>query len=238
MPNLKTAKLSESEEMYLVTAVQLTEAGSTEPIPLSQLAQALSIQPASVNQMVRKLADAGYVNYLPYKGIVLLPDGRRLANRVLRRRRLWELFLVKHLELSPTEADALACRLEHITPSNVAERMFQFLDRPSVSPLGLPIPPKNADVVIDPPQPLSLLTIGQHAEIIRLEMDPAGTAFLHAEGIRPGAAITVLAIAYQGAVLLQAGERQVTITGSLADNVLVIHRKHGETVAATKFENN
>jgi DtxR family Mn-dependent transcriptional regulator len=228
------AEMSESEEMYLVTAVQLAETGVSEPIPLPQLAQALSIQPVSVNQMVRKLADAGYVNYLPYKGMELLPDGRRLANRVLRRRRLWELFLVKHLELPPTEADALACRLEHITPSDVVERLYRFLERPSVSPQGLPIPTDDEAVELDPPHPLNRLTIGQQAEIMRLEMEPAGSAFLHAEGIRPGAVITVLAIGGQGDFLLQVGEHQVAITGSLAANVLVKTRTEGATVAATK----
>lgn len=234
MMSLNIAELSESEEMYLVTAVQLAESGVTEPIPLSQLAQSLSIQTVSVNQMVHRLAAAGYVNYLPYKGMELLPNGRRLANRVLRRRRLWELFLVKHLELPPTEADALACRLEHITPPDVVERLYRFLERPSVSPQGLPIPPDDEDVVIDLPHPLNHLTIGQQAEVTRLEMEPAGSAFLHAEGIRPGADIQVLAIGGQGDFLLQAGERQVTITGSLAASVLVKIRAEGTAAAAAK----
>ena len=232
--SLNIAELSESEEMYLVTAVQLAESGVTEPIPLPQLAQALSIQTVSVNQMVHKLAAAGYVKYLPYKGMELLADGRRLANRVLRRRRLWELFLVKHLELPPTEADALACRLEHITPSDVAERLYQFLERPSVSPQGLPIPPDDEDVAPDPPHPLSRLTIGQQAEVMRLEMEPAGSAFLQVEGIRPGATVQVLAIGGQGDFLLQAGTRQITMTGSLAANVMVKTRLEGAETAATK----
>jgi DtxR family Mn-dependent transcriptional regulator len=234
MVSLNIAALSESEEMYLVTAVQLAESGVTEPIPLPQLAQALSIQTVSVNQMVHKLAAAGYVKYLPYKGMELLADGRRLANRVLRRRRLWELFLVKHLELPPTEADALACRLEHITPSDVAERLYQFLERPSVSPQGLPIPPDDEDVAPDPPHPLSRLTIGQQAEVMRLEMEPAGSAFLQVEGIRPGATVQVLAIGGQGDFLLQAGTRQITMTGSLAANVMVKTRLEGAETAATK----
>jgi DtxR family Mn-dependent transcriptional regulator len=184
--------------------------------------------------MVHKLAAAGYVKYLPYKGMELLADGRRLANRVLRRRRLWELFLVKHLELPPTEADALACRLEHITPSDVAERLYQFLERPSVSPQGLPIPPDDEDVAPDPPHPLSRLTIGQQAEVMRLEMEPAGSAFLQVEGIRPGATVQVLAIGGQGDFLLQAGTRQITMTGSLAANVMVKTRLEGAETAATK----
>ncbi|MFZ0544480.1 MAG: metal-dependent transcriptional regulator, partial [Candidatus Promineifilaceae bacterium] len=159
MADQNIANLSESEEMYLVTAVQLAEAGMREPISLTSLAQALSIQPASANEMVRKLAEAGFLNYIPYKGVNLLTNGRRLAQQVLRSRRLWELFLVRHLELPPTEADALACRLEHITPKDVAERLYLFLERPSVSSQGLPIPPGDGTGGIDFSRPLNQLMV-------------------------------------------------------------------------------
>ncbi|RMF39870.1 MAG: MarR family transcriptional regulator, partial [Anaerolineae bacterium] len=64
---------SESEQMYLVTLAQLETA--SQPVPLSALAQALGVQPVSVNQMVRKLAEAGLVTYEPYHGVSLSPQG-------------------------------------------------------------------------------------------------------------------------------------------------------------------
>ena len=106
------AEMSESEQMYLITTAMLIEDGMEQPVPLPALAQARSIMPASVNQMVRKLADEGLVTYIPYKGIVLTPAGTNIATRILRYRRLWEVFLVKKLKLALAPADQLACRLE------------------------------------------------------------------------------------------------------------------------------
>ena len=66
-------EMSESEEMYLISIVRLVEKDIEEPIPIPQLAAELSIQPVSVNQMVHKLAEEGWVNYIPYKGVELSP---------------------------------------------------------------------------------------------------------------------------------------------------------------------
>ncbi len=106
-----TDDISESEEMYLIAIARLAEQGVQEPIPISLLAKELSIQPVSANQMVHKLADAGLLDYLPYKGVRLTASGWKVARHVLRHRRLWEVFLVEHLEIALDEADALACRL-------------------------------------------------------------------------------------------------------------------------------
>jgi Mn-dependent DtxR family transcriptional regulator len=132
--------MSESEDMYLLTVAKLVEAGAQAPIPVSRLAQELSIQPISANQMIRKLEEAGWLRYTPYKGVELTQEGEGLALRTLRHRRLWEVFLVENLQLSLDEADEMACRLEHILPAEVAERLAGFLGYPATSPRGKPIP--------------------------------------------------------------------------------------------------
>ena len=101
--------MSESEEMYLITIARLFEGGVEDPVSVSRIAGELSIQPVSANQMVHKLVEEGLVEYFPYKGVSLTPKGQAAAQQVLRGRRLWEVFLVNHLELSPGEADAMAC---------------------------------------------------------------------------------------------------------------------------------
>jgi DtxR family Mn-dependent transcriptional regulator len=137
--------MSESEEMYLITIARLVEQGVEEPISISLLAEELAIQPVSANQMIHKLAEEKLVKYLPYKGVLLTSNGQEVAMHVLRDRRLWEVFLVKHLGLPPSEADALACRLEHITPKGVTCRLARFLGYPSVTPQGFPIPEVNGE---------------------------------------------------------------------------------------------
>lgn len=213
--------MSESEEMYLITIARLAEQGVEEPVPVPRLAAELSIQPVSVNQMVHKLAEEEWVNYLPYKGVELTSKGRQVALQVLRDRRLWEVFLVKHLNLSPSEADALACRLEHITPTKATYGLAEFLGHPTVTSQGLPIPDLNGEAEEESSLPLTRLPIGQKSEVTRIDGDPAIRAFLEAEGLRPGVEVCPLAVGGEGTMLLRVGESQVHLAGSVAEKVLI-----------------
>ena len=91
--------MSESEEMYLITIARLGAKELQGLVPLSKLADALSVVPVSVNQMVKKLEEAGLVHYFPYKGVELTDQGRKVARQVLRHRRLWEYFFVSRWEI-------------------------------------------------------------------------------------------------------------------------------------------
>jgi DtxR family Mn-dependent transcriptional regulator len=132
--------MTESEEMYLLTIAQMIEEGTATPIPVASLADHLEIAPVSANQMVHKLAEAGWLRYIPYKGVELTAEGQLTAQRVLHHRRIWEVFLVQHLNLSIEEADAMACRLEHLTPDEVAFKLANYLGNPTISPQGYQIP--------------------------------------------------------------------------------------------------
>jgi DtxR family Mn-dependent transcriptional regulator len=214
-------EISESQEMYLVTIASLLEEGFEEPIPLSQLADKLSVASISANEMIRKLAEEKYVDYLPYKGVKLLPKGNRLAQKILRQRRLWEVFLVDKLNLSPNMADVLACRMEHITPPEVEELLFNYLGKPTVSPQGKSIsrPSRITDTKVT--KPLNELLVSTRAEIVRLETNSAGTAFLQAEGLKPGAEIIIQAIGNHGDMLIGIGLRQVNIANAIVRKIWV-----------------
>lgn len=226
MADHKSIALSESEEMYLITIARLVEQGHQRPIPISHLAEELAIQPVSANQMVHKLADDGLVTYTPYRGVDLTEEGSRVTSVVLRRRRLWEVFLVNYLEVQPAEADALACRLEHITPGKVIDQLDDFLSHPKTSPQGLPIPaailmPSEPQIIEEQPRPLNEQTVGEEGKVIRLEADSVTQEFLIAAGLRPGALIRPLAISSCGAMLIQAGENRIHLDADLSGNVLV-----------------
>ena len=118
---------SESEEMYLITIAMAVEDGQQAPIPVPQLADALAVSRVSANEMVKKLDARGLIEYVPYKGAVLRPEGELIAKRILRRRRLWSVFLAEQLGLTPQAADAVACEFEHVTPADVAQRLSEFL---------------------------------------------------------------------------------------------------------------
>lgn len=213
--------MSESEEMYLITIARLVEQGVETPVPISQLASELSIQPVSANQMVHKLVEEELVEYLPYKGVQLTGAGQTIALQVLRDRRLWEVFLVEHLELPPSEADALACRLEHITSQGVADRLARFLGHPQVTRQGLPIPKMNGEVAGRRVQPLRQLAAGEAGEVTGIEADPATRAFLEAEGLYPGLTVRPLAIGGRGAMLVEVGDNRLHLSEGVTDKIMV-----------------
>jgi DtxR family Mn-dependent transcriptional regulator len=213
--------MSESEEMYLVTIYQLTEDGDDETISISQLADALSIKPVSANQMIHKLSEDGLVQYEPYKGVALLPEGQRKTRRVLRHRRLWEFFLVELLDVPPQEADALACRLEHITPIEIAEQLSKYLGEPTTSPQGKSIPDIDGEVYLKPIEPLSALEAGRSGEVIHIEQDDAISDYLKTAGIKPGVEVDVLAASDRGLMLVREGEHHLSLTSEAAERILI-----------------
>lgn len=214
-------QLSENEQMYLVTIAKLHESGNQGLIPLSDLAETLSFLPVSVNQMIRKLADDGLLQYQPYKGVDFTESGSQMVLRILRYRRLWEVFLVKHLKMDLDEADALACRMEHITSDQVSERLAAFLDYPTVCYHGHPIPSLEEKTAAPITVPLAQLAVGEAARVNNIEADPAARSFLHDEGFLPGSQVTALGIGDDQAMLLEINNRQVYLTTDLASSVVV-----------------
>ena len=210
--------LSESMEMYLVNIARLRE--NDQPVPLSQLAEMLSISPVSANEMCRKLQDQGFAVYQPYKGVLLTPAGEQRAYYTLRRHRLWEVFLVQKLGFDYAEAHEAACQLEHSTPNLVADRLDAFLEYPQVNPEGEPIPRSDGVLSIRSWRPLTALPPGKACHVIRCDANSAECSFLDEHGIRPGASLTLQAIATDS-LLVQVGEAQISLARSLAESIKV-----------------
>lgn len=213
--------LSENEEMYLVTIANLGERGIEEPVPLSTLAKAMSVLPVSVNQMIHRLAESDLVKYMPYKGVEFTTLGRTTVMRLLQFRRLWEVFLVRHLKMSVDDAEALACRMEHITSDDVAERLDDFLEKPTACYHGYPIPRLNNEEVFFAGLSLDRLDVGERAQVLQVEANPTTRAFLANEGIVPGIDIVLLALGGNAAVLLEVSERRVYLSEDIARAIYV-----------------
>lgn len=130
--------LSEKVENYLKNIYKLQE--KKKQVSTTLLSEALSVSPASVTEMIKKLSDAGIVTYEPYRGVQLTPSGRKKALRIIRRHRLWELFLVEVLKYPWDEIDEEAERLEHITSGRLENRLDAFLGYPRRDPHGDVIP--------------------------------------------------------------------------------------------------
>ncbi len=222
MSNHISQPISKSEQMYLITIARSMEEGGPELLPLSDIARSLSLQPVSVNQMVRKLECEGLVHYHPYKGVELTHKGQSIADRILRNRRLWQLFLVDRLHVSLQAADVMACDLEHVTPDDIAQRLSKFLDDPAVGPGGQPIPRVDGDQIKHQGMSLSQLEVGKSAQIIGVDSQAGFDRFLSGEGLRPGAEITLVAVGAQGTRLVAADQGYVEINADIADAIQLI----------------
>lgn len=213
---------SESEEMFLITVARAIEDGHSGPVPVPLLADALSISRVSANDMAKKLVGRGFVDYERYRGVTLLPQGTAIANRVLRRRRLWSLFLAEHLGLSPTAADTVACEFEHITPGEVAVRLAEFLGDPTIDPEGKPIPAAGSGLRNGPAeQTLADVEVGRLSRVARIAGDSAVRSFLLEEGISEGVEITVLAIGSDHGCLVDTSRGHVHLSPHIASDVVV-----------------
>ena len=208
--------LSESMQMYLVTIARLRVDG--EPVPLSELAGTLSISPVSVNEMCRKLQDHGLVSYRPYKGATLTQDGERRAFHILRRHRLWEVFLVDKLGFGYDQAHEIACQLEHSTPDLLADRLDALLEYPPVNPQGEPIPRGDTASLARTLVPLVALSAGQRGHVVRCDIGDAARTFLDEQGVRPGVTLTVMAVAGDSILVLIEGAH-LSLARSLAEAV-------------------
>ncbi len=133
-----------AEENYLKALYKLD--GKTNEVQTNALADELSTKASSVTDMMKKLSDKKLVNYEPYKGVSLTKKGCAIALNVVRKHRLWEVFLEEKLGFKWDEVHEIAEQLEHIQSSELIEKLDQFLDYPKFDPHGDPIPDKDGKI--------------------------------------------------------------------------------------------
>ncbi len=134
--------MTHSEENYLKGIYHLSKDGSLE-VATNALAGYMDTKPSSVTDMLKRLADKGLVHYRKYQGVSLTEAGNRQALRVIRKHRLWEVFLVEKLDFRWDEVHDVAEQLEHIESEQLIDRLDAMLDFPDFDPHGDPIPDKE-----------------------------------------------------------------------------------------------
>jgi len=123
---------SESVEEYLEAIYDFNEKGKLAKT--TELAKKLDISPPSVTEMIKKLAQEGFVEYHPYKGTVLTGKGMAYAQRIIRKHRLLERFLYDFLGLSRGKIHDEACKMEHSLSDEAAAALCKALESPKISP--------------------------------------------------------------------------------------------------------
>ena len=139
MSNFYLNMYTTSEENYLKAIFKLSFELKNE-VTTNSLAEHLATKASSVTDMVQKLADKDLVNYVKYQGVTLTPTGEKIAIQLIRKHRLWELFLFQTLGFKWDEIHEIAEELEHIKSDTLIDRLDQFLNYPLKDPHGDPIP--------------------------------------------------------------------------------------------------
>ena len=128
-----------SEENYLKAIYHLA-LGDAQLVSTNAMAKQMHAKASSATDMIKKLSERGLVNYQKYKGVQLTEKGRFAAVSVIRKHRLWEVFLVKKLNFSWDEVHEVAEQLEHIKSEKLTQQLDEFLEFPTKDPHGEPIP--------------------------------------------------------------------------------------------------
>ncbi|WP_222982944.1 metal-dependent transcriptional regulator [Flagellimonas meishanensis] len=134
--------MTRSEENYLKTIFHLG-GGRDASITTNAIAEQMETKPSSVTDMARKLAEKGLLHYKKYQGVSLTDLGTKKALSIIRKHRLWEVFLVEKLDFTWDEVHEVAEQLEHIKSEKLIDKLDELLDFPKYDPHGDPIPTKD-----------------------------------------------------------------------------------------------
>ena len=105
--------LSFSEENHLKSIFHLSTDIESE-VSTNSIADNLNTKASSVTEMLKKLGEKNLIVYKKYHGAQLTEMGRKTALNIIRKHRLWEVFLVDKLNFKWDEVHDIAEQLEHI----------------------------------------------------------------------------------------------------------------------------
>ncbi len=211
-----------AEENYLKTIYHL-EQDSVGGVSTNAIAERMETKPSSVTDMVQKLAEKELLLYKKYKGTALTPSGRKIAASVIRKHRLWEVFLVDKLDFHWDEVHEIAEQLEHIHSEKLITRLDNFLGNPDFDPHGDPIPDKNGNFKATEKKLLSELRKKQRGVCVGVrETGSEFLQYLDKRNITIGTKILVLGKEFfDGSMIIQVGQDQYFISNKIAENLYV-----------------
>lgn len=143
-----------TEENYIKAIYKLIEkSGMT--VSTNAISEKMNTKAASVTDMLKKLYAKQLINYQKYKGVTLTRKGEKLALTIIRKHRLWEMFLVEKLDFKWDEVHDVAEQLEHVKSDKLIEQIDKFLNYPKSDPHGDPIPDAKGNLNLTKSQLLS-----------------------------------------------------------------------------------
>jgi len=211
-----------SEENYLKTIYHLTTISDSE-VSTNAIAEMMETKASSVTDMLKKLAEKDLVNYKKYQGVSLTEKGKLTAKMIVRKHRLWEVFLVDKLDFSWDEVHDIAEQLEHIKSEQLINRLDDFLGNPTEDPHGDPIPDANGQIVKTEKQLLSELSENQNGICVGVkDTSSEFLKYLDKQGISLGSKIEIMGKeSFDLSLKLKLNGRELTISNKIASNLFV-----------------
>jgi len=189
----------------------------------NDIAFALNIQPASVSEALKKLSDRGLIHYQKYKAVTLTENGNKVALKVIRNHRLWEVFLVEKLGFSWEEIHPMAEEMEHINFDLLIDRLDNFLGNPQIDPHGDPIPNKFGEMIVSKSFSLSSYKVGEKVKMVGIDNDSESfLKHLNNLGLLLGCTILIKEIIdFDQSMYVQINEsKRFYVSKEIANNVL------------------
>lgn len=212
-----------TEENYLKVIYHLSQKDINKITPTA-LADEMGINAASVVDMIKKLSDKNLISYDKKKGAKLLNKGNKIALDIVRKHRLWEVFLFEKLEYSWDIVHEIAEQLEHIKHEELADRLDKYLNYPEFDPHGDPIPNAKGEIPAIANTLLSEIEADQICQVTAVKDTSAVfLQYLEQLSISIGTNIKVLEkIPFDGSVLIKIrNEVKTTVSKKFADSLLV-----------------
>jgi DtxR family Mn-dependent transcriptional regulator len=212
-----------SEENYLKAIYHLEKQGNGK-VSATSISEELANNPASVVDMLKRLSDKKLIQYDKKKGAVLTASGQKIAVLIVRKHRLWEVFLHDKLGYSWDEVHDIAEQLEHIRDYDLPDRLEKFLGFPKYDPHGDPIPQSNGHLPAVTSKPLSEIEVNRKIRVTNVSDSSADfLRYLEKQGIGLNQSITVKEIHdFDKSVLVQLkGKKEVYLSAEAARKIFV-----------------
>jgi DtxR family transcriptional regulator, Mn-dependent transcriptional regulator len=212
-----------TEENYLKAIFKLLEKGE-KTVSTTAISERMNTKAATVTDMIKRLAEKKLINYQKYQGVSLTEKGKTIAVSIIRKHRLWEVFLVEKLNFRWDEVHDIAEQMEHINSEKLVDRMDSFLNYPKFDPHGDPIP--DAKGVFNRKKSLLLAEInaGQRCTMTGVVDHSANfLQYLDRVGLSIGKEITLIEIiSFDKSIQIQInGKEKVSLSYEVAKNLLV-----------------
>ena len=212
-----------AEENYLKAIYKLHEKTGTI-VSTSALADSLSVSAASITDFVKKIALKKLITYEKSKGVKLTEKGRQIAINIIRKHRLWEVWLVTKLDFKWDQVHEIAEQLEHVVSDELIEQLDKHLGYPKTDPHGDLIPDAKGQFAKSNSKPLLNCTTGYKGKLIGVtEHSNSFLQYLTKSNLKLGDEITVIAIEdydYSFEVKINNKERKL-LSKEVVKNLLV-----------------